>query len=239
MTPAAVAAALGSERFCRLPAPSMTALVGPEALTDWQGFADSWQYLEIDRHMGDGGRYRRRRFACFESRGDGVVRLPHQPHYQGADYNRLNGGIDRWFAPVVDHIAEHPLLRRLLGVCHEAFALAAGTPPCAAAWRVEMHQFRIEADARTLGLPTPEGTHRDGVDWVLVMLVARSNVAGGVTAITGPDRQPLGSFALEHRLDSVCLNDREVWHGVTPLTPEVPDRPAYRDVLVLTYRGVE
>ena len=31
---------------------------------------------------------------------------PHQPHYQGLDYNTLNGGIERWFKPIADEIGD-------------------------------------------------------------------------------------------------------------------------------------
>jgi hypothetical protein len=231
-----VSGELATKRFCRTPDIAMRDLLGEPSLASWPAFASSWDALELDQHMADGGRYRRRRYGCFESRGHGQVRLPHQPHYQSTDYNRLNGGIERWFAVVDDAVAGNPVLTRLLDVCHTSFAAAAGLTAADARWRVEMHQFRIEADARTVGQPTPEGTHRDGVDWVLVMLVARENVAGGVTAITDAQGRPLGEFALERPLDSVWLDDHEVWHGVTPLTPHDPGRLAHRDVLVLTFR---
>jgi len=99
-----------------------------------------------------------------------------------------------------------------------------------------MHQFRIEADPRHAGLPTPEGMHRDGVDWVAVTLIGRSNVAGGVTAVADAAGQTLGSFTLETPLDTVLLDDRRVWHGVTPVQPLDPATTAHRDVLVLTFR---
>jgi hypothetical protein len=33
------------------------------------------------------------------------------------------------------------------------------------------------------GQPTPEGVHRDGVDYVLVLMVRRTNIAQGTTTI--------------------------------------------------------
>ena len=108
--------------------------------------------------------------------------------------------------------------------------------PTTAAWLVEMHQFRIVADPRRAGLPTPEGRHRDGVDWVAVVLVGRHNVAGGVTAVTDGAGRDLGTFTLETPLDTVLLDDHRVWHGVTPVHPVDDAAPAHRDVLVLTFR---
>jgi hypothetical protein len=59
---------------------------------------------------------------------------------------------------------------------------------------VELHQFRIEAGDGEAGLPTPEGAHRDGVDWVIVMLVDRHNVASGVTDIFANGRRATGGL---------------------------------------------
>jgi hypothetical protein len=186
--------------------------------------------------MADGGRYRRRRYACYTVTGATVTRQPHRPHYQGRGYNALNGGIDRWFTPVDPAIGEHPSLTALLTWCSDTFAAAAGVPGGAASWLIEMHQFRIEADPRHAGLPTPEGMHRDGVDWVAVTLVGRHNVAGGVTAVADATGRTLGSFTLETPLDTVLLDDQRVWHGVTPVQPIDPATEAHRDVLVLTFR---
>ena len=86
------------------------------------------------------------------------------------------------------------------------------------------------------GRPTPEGLHRDGVDWVLVLLVRRENIASGETTIHDLEQRPLGSFTLEQPLDAAWVDDGRVYHGVTPVEPVEPGRPAYRDVLVVTYR---
>ncbi len=149
---------------------------------------------------------------------------------------RFNGGIERWFDPFKDEIASHPTLQAILGVC---FGLFDGlTPPAhrPKSWHVECHQFRIEARVGEHGQPTPEGLHRDGVDWVLVMLVTRENIAEGVTSIHDMTRKLLGRFTLTEPLDAAFVDDSRVYHGVTAVTPIRADRPAYRDVLVVTFR---
>jgi hypothetical protein len=230
------AGSLTGQGFARLAAADARDWLGPAAVADWDDFAASWNDLDTDEYMADGGRYRRRRYACFAVEGRAITRQPHRPHYQGRRYNALNGGVDRWFTPVDAAIGAHPSLTALLARCAETFAAAAGLPVDAASWLVEMHQFRIEADPRHAGLPTPEGMHRDGVDWVAVILVGRANVAGGVTAVADEAGRTLGSFTLEQPLDTVLLDDRRVWHGVTPVHPLDPALPAHRDVLVLTFR---
>ncbi len=221
--------------FARVRAPDMRRMVGEAALVAWPDYAESWKDLAIDGYMADGGRYRRRRHATFDARPGEIVRRAHQPHYQSLDYNALNGGVERWFEPVAEAVGEMPLSRRVLDLSLDVFSAVAG-PRAGFPWRVEMHQFRIEARAGEQGRPTPEGAHRDGVDWVLVMLVARENITAGVTDIFDPTGASLGSFTLMEPLDAVFIDDARVFHGVTAVEAVDPDRPAYRDVLVVTFR---
>jgi hypothetical protein len=238
---APIAARIAAQGFAFVEAPAMRAILLDEprargALGDWDAFAASWNDLGVDTYMADGGRYRRRRFAAFRIADDGIARKPHQPHYQSRDYNPLNGDIERWFDPVTEAAASHPALRAILYACHRLFG---GLTPALlqpAAWHVEIHQFRIEARPGADGQPTPEGMHRDGVDWVLVLLVGRDNIASGETAIHDLARQPLGSFTLKDPLDAALTDDGRVFHGVTPVQPLDPTRPGNRDVLVVTFR---
>jgi hypothetical protein len=105
-------------------------------------------------------------------------------------------------------------------------------------WAVEVHQFRIEARADAPGRPTPEGMHRDGVDHVLVLMIRRVNIASGTTTIRSSEDRLLDSFTLTDPLDAAILDDRKVYHGVTTVQPIDPKQPAYRDVLVVTFRKV-
>ncbi|MGH7073379.1 MAG: 2OG-Fe dioxygenase family protein [Stellaceae bacterium] len=214
----------------------MRALLGGTRWPEWATFCRSWDDLGADAYMADGGRYRRRRYAAFAVSGDGIVRKPHQPHYQSRDYNPLNGGIERWFEPVADAVAAHPALDAILRACQTLFASLAPAECRTAAWHVEVHQFRIEARLGQRGHPTPEGIHRDGVDWALVLLVTRENIAEGTTTIYDLEKRPLSSFTLAEPLDAAFVDDHRVFHGVTPIEPADRSRPGHRDVLVVTFR---
>ena len=230
--------ALERDGWARSDAPRTRALLQAHGGADWEGFAASWDDLGVDGYMADGGRYRRRRFACFAApSGDGgaIVRKPHHPHYQSRYYNPLNGGIERWFAPITDPIAAHPMLRAALLASRAVFDACAPVGPRPDAWHVEVHQFRIVA-GESEGKPTPEGMHKDGVDWVMVMLVSRVNIASGVTVLEDAAHRPLGGFTLTEPMDAAFVDDARVFHGVTPVTRVDPTRPAHRDVLVVTYR---
>lgn len=233
-----IAAALRSgPGFASVEAAGCRTLIGRQALVDWASFAESWNHLEIDTYMADGGRFRRRRYARFKTDSLGITREAHGPHFQSLEYNRLNGDVDRWFEPVTDAIASHPVTTRLLKLCFDIFAASTPSTSAAPVFKVEMHQFRIEPTQREAGKPTPEGMHRDGVDWVFVGLIARTGIAGGVTGIGDNEGRSLGAFTLAEPLDAVFLDDRRVRHGVTQVQVLESGQPAFRDVLVLTFRS--
>ncbi|MHB1059692.1 MAG: 2OG-Fe dioxygenase family protein [Rhodanobacter sp.] len=239
MTPhpdtSALHARLQRDGFAFVTADAMRGLLQAQALTDWPAFADSWNDLAPDAYLAASGRHRRRRHATFSVDADGAIRRgAHQPHYQSLQYNPLQGDIQRWFEPVLPAIADGASLGRILAFCRDCFGTLA---PDVRRWHVEVHQFRIEARIDEAGEPTPEGVHRDCVDYVLVLLVDRENIESGTTTIHAPDRRLLGSFTLTHALDAALVDDARVFHGVTAVTPLDPGKPAHRDVLVVTFRA--
>jgi hypothetical protein len=220
------------EGFVLAGAGDMRPLIGE--LRDWDAFAASWNDLVLDTHLPEGHRYRRRRHATLSAKAvEREFRVePHRPHFQTVEYNPLVGGIERWFEPVRPEILASESFRAIVG-----FTLALYSPlKPRASWHIECHQFRIEARPEAAGQPTPEGVHRDGVDYVLVLLVARRNIESGTTTVHALDDRTLGSFTLTEPLDAALVDDARVKHGVTPVRPIDPAPPAYRDVLVVTLR---
>ena len=204
---------------------------------DDQDFLDSWNRLEADQYMADGGKYRKRRHATYAimQPGQAAELMPYQPHYQTEDYNPLNGGVARYFAPILDDLHGSLTLAALLELGNRLFSQMAAHHQ----WHIELHQFRIEARDGKMGKPTPEGVHRDGVDFVIVVMIKRVNIDSGATTIYNLDHELVGDFMLRDTFDMVLVNDRELYHGVTPITPLDPQREAYRDVLVITFKRRE
>ena len=202
----------------------------------WKSFSSSWCHLEIDRYMADGGRYRRRRYATFLLNARGAFLQPRQPHYQTLDYNPLNGGVERWFEPISSQVIENPILRAIMHMVYQVVTELTSTHSLPVIWHVEMHQFRIETRLGQVGFPTPEGLHRDGVDWICIVMIKRENIAFGETSIYNLHHQCIAQFTLMHALDVAFVSDHRVYHGVTAIEVVKSDQPAYRDVLVLTLR---
>ena len=231
----ALLTALRNDGFRFLEAPAMRALLEAlGSLGDWAEFVESWDHLAPDRYLAQVGRHRRRRYGVYSAEGDRPVRRePHQPHYQSSTYNALQGDIERWFEPIATAVGDSTSLRTILEFSRGLFAQLA---PEVHRWHIEVHQFRIEAMPNEPGEPTPEGVHRDGVDYVLVLLIKRQNIASGTTTIHAVEGALLGSFTLTDPLDAALVDDSRVFHGVTPVTPLDTMLPAHRDVLVVTLR---
>lgn len=192
-----------------------------------------WADLPPDAFLKDGGRYRRRRHACFVVDGGCVTQVAHRAHWQPVQYNALHGGMQRLFEPILPELLAPPVWNQLLvwlgGVCS---ALKGSRP-----WFVEAHQFRIDT-TDGIGRPTPEGAHRDGVDMVAVFLVNREGVKGGETRVFDADGPNGQRFTLTEPWSVLLLDDAEVIHESTPIQPLQAHIPCgHRDTLVITLRA--
>ena len=122
-----------------------------------------------------------------------------------------------------------PAWRQLLRSIGELFAEVRAVPR----WFIEAHQFRIDT-ASGVGRPTPEGAHRDGVDFVAVILAGRRNILGGETRVFDAHGASGVRFTMQEPWSMLLLDDARVIHETTPIQGQGKD--GVRDTLVLTYR---
>lgn len=199
----------------------------PEVVQSW---GDLWNDLPPDAYLKDGGRYRRRRHSSFVVTGQSLEQVPHRAHWQPLSYNALHGGMTRWFEPMQASLTAHPAWTALLTRLAEGFSSLRGAQP----WYIEAHQFRIDT-TDGIGRPTPEGAHRDGVDFVVVILVSRVNVKGGESRVFEAQGRQGQRFTLTEPWSTLIMDDLQVIHETTPIQPD--GAMGHRDTLVLTFRG--
>lgn len=227
--PEHLAETLRAHGYAVLAPPAVCALVACP-LAELDAIKPSWEHLPVDQFLKDGGRYRRRRHASFVVDGSAVTQAPHRAHWQPTEYNALHGGMQRMFEPVAPATVAQPAWTRLLQALGNVCSAIKGVQP----WFVEAHQFRIDT-TDGIGRPTPEGAHRDGVDFVAILFVGRANIKGGETrvfAVDGPGGQ---RFTLSEPWSLLMLDDERVIHESTPVQPLAGS--GYRDTLVLTFRA--
>ena len=201
--------------------------VSVETLQDLKRF---WEDLPRDPYLKDGGRYRFRRHSSFEIKGKSLEMVPHRAHWQSVNYNALHGGIERWFEPSQTQLTGNPAWGSLvLGLAHVLNGVKQ-----VSTWFVEAHQFRIDT-TDGIGRPTPEGAHRDGVDFVAVFLLNRVGIKGGETRIFDAGGSAGLRFTLTEPWSLLLMNDERMIHESTPIQPL--GSYGFRDTLVLTFRS--
>lgn len=192
--------------------------------------APSWNQLPRDEYLRDGGRYRSRRHSCFiYEPAQSLQLVPHRAHWQPTEYNALHGGMERWFEPMSSQVLQTPVWNGLVAGLAELFARARPVQR----WYIEAHQFRIDT-AEGIGRPTPEGAHRDGVDYVAVLLVNRFHVRGGETRVFEAQGISGVRFTMSAPWTALLLDDAKVIHETTPIQNDGPG--GVRDTLVITFR---
>lgn len=214
----------------------------PEVLSS---LSPAWSDLPPDRHLKDGGRYRRRRHGSWiwQAQGHALTHVPHRAHWQPTSYNALHGGMLRWFDPITSVVADAPAFTHLLQGLAAFFTEAAnalpppeGEPLFDGRWFIEAHTFRIDTEGG-VGRPTPEGAHRDGMAYVAVILVERHGILGGETRVFEADGPNGVRFTLTEPWSALLLDDARVIHESTPIQPAQPDALGHRDTLVITFRA--
>ena len=212
--------------------------VDPFARQFQPAFAASWDDLEPDRYLKDGARFRERRYSRFayypaEHRFE---LMAHRPYFQSANANEYAGGIQREVAPFAQDTLANPMVAALIDLDFAQFPV---TEPelLGGRWEIQAHQFRIIARGDEAGEPTPEGIHRDEVDFGAIHLLRRTNADGGRSLLYDNAKEPLADFCLTDPLDTMYWADQQVLHAVTTLAPVDPSAPAIRDIVIFGFES--
>jgi hypothetical protein len=224
-----LAPAIQHDGFAIAAAASIAELTN-QTVADLNNLGEHWQDLPRDPYLKDGGRYRFRRHASYMLSGAELTMVPHRAHWQSLDYNALHGGIERWFEPITQALANNLAWQ---AVIKNTAGLLSSIKPVST-WFIEAHQFRIDT-SDGIGRPTPEGAHRDGVDFVGVFLINRHGIKGGETRIFEANTSAGLRFTLTEPWSVLLMNDERMIHETTPIQPTMPH--GYRDTLVLTFRS--
>ena len=139
-------------------------------------------------------------------------------------------GEERRFAPVPDAILGAPLFVEWVWFWFDLLP-ATLFPPTALAL-VEVHLMRTRP-----GPVIVNKFHKDGEPFFVLSLIECRNVDGAITQVArdGDGEQVVDRFELAEPLDSLLVDDRSVFHNVTPFRAADQSQPAFRDVLNLGY----
>lgn len=205
----------------------------PELLAALEELLQGWDALPEDRFMGDGGRYRTRRYSRFRlDRETGELSsLSGTSIYQSREDNPLNGGLVRTFEPLDEGTRANPFLRGLVWFDFTSLPIGPDRPRY---WAVGVHQVRITAAPGVGGKPTPEGIHIDGEEYTVQHLFRRENISGGTFTAYDADRRPVFEWLQTERLDSVFFTGTTL-HDATPVESADGSTPGRRDILLIDF----
>ncbi len=191
----------------------------------------SFSRLALDTQMGDGGRYRYRRYSRFlyEPKPGRLKLAEGNSIYQSLQDNPLNGGLERTFEPLEEGTVANPLLRHLIEFDFTNLPIEKD-----GAWVVGVHQVRIRALPGVPGQPTPEGIHIDAEQFTVQHLLNRQNVRGGVFLAYDQQHQPCFEWLQEEPLDSVFFTGKTL-HSASPVVSLDGKKEGFRDILLIDF----
>jgi hypothetical protein len=159
-----------------------------------------------------------------------IHRAAHGPLFQPKEYNPVHGDIVR------DYEEMDERLGRLL---EPAIHIFAGCARLGRQHEILVQAQRITAssgDDGNTGYPVVEGWHQDNISVLGIFLVNRVNVAGGISMLARDRRGEDLAFAQTLSMgDLLLVDDTAFWHNTTPIARIDPARPAYRDIVIMTW----
>ncbi|MEM9523189.1 MAG: 2OG-Fe dioxygenase family protein [Pseudomonadota bacterium] len=102
-------------------------------------------------------------------------------------------------------------------------------------YMIDVDLFRVSSEDGKAS-PTTSGRHQDGQDWLFMHFVAAENNRPVVSEIAEcPDAaHPLFEKPMTGFLETLCVNDRKLWHAANAVEQLDPSKPARRDLLLVS-----
>ena len=197
---------------------NIAALVTPE-------FQASYDELYFDDYHPDGTRTRRfsQYYLTFENDEPQIEALPIRPFSQKLLNNPLVGNQLRYFPAVKTD------LRPFILNGFETLGVSRSN-----SLQVNCHQIRVAGKPEQIGRSSPEGIHRDGVDFVLMGCINRINVTGGESRIYDNNKNLVHSRTLQTS-EGLIVDDRVGYHYASDFELEDPAKGGHRDMLIIAF----
>lgn len=227
-----VATRLSDSRVCHLLGEQLREQLAFFDQRSWREFAGSWNNLCLDALKQDKGRYRLRR--CLEWEVHSGLREPRRPAYRPQTllppYRPPGSAPERPGEPVEEHVVSNAFFTGLMRWALGVFEQLEGQRN----WRVQVFQKRTVATPRWVAPPSRDAG-RQGVTYLLAMLIKRTNARGGETTFYDRTGAELGRMMMLHPMDCLLAHDEQVLHGVTPLLADSQKENACSDVMIARF----
>src|SRR5215469_4889116 len=184
-------------------------------------FLESFARLPPDVYAPTANRFRRFSQFRLSYKHDrwSLNRLPHRPLIQARAYNQVAGNLARHFEPLecdpslfVDSI----LRAAKLDTCVD--------------WHLDVNQYRVIANEHAPGICVPEGIHRDGHQFVKIMVFRRQRISGAELTLYPLDAdEPFFTRIIEEG-QAIVIDDTRMRHYATDISA-IARQGGYRDYI--------
>jgi hypothetical protein len=168
--------------------------------------------------------YRYKSLSRCRLNGSQIEKQPHTPLFQNKMVNPVHGGRVRVYPEITN-----------LHYAKEVILLFANTFRIDYSYEILVQAQRTKCTQEKIGITTPEGFHRDDIDFLAILCVNQYNILGSETQLL--DSQ--GNIIFKQILspgEILLINDSQVLHYTSPITLKNPDFNDYgfRDVLIIS-----
>ena len=106
-------------------------------------------------------------------------------------------------------------------------------------YELGIHQIRIISSKDIVGYPVPEGWHKDGFDFVILLNINTKNIIGGISRIREKLNDNYDHFSkLLKSGEYIFINDKKYFHYADPINVKNINKKGTRDIFVLTIKKI-
>lgn len=157
---------------------------------------------------------------------------PDSNFYQKKKINRSAGGKIRKFIKL-----DKKVLNLLIKLIEKNFIIFLDTNKN---YSFGIHLLRIKCGDDFVGYPVPEGWHKDGFDFVIILNVTSKNIKGGTSRLkTNLNLDKKDDFSeFLKKGEFVFFNDKKYNHYTDPIIIDKEKKKSYRDTIVITIKKI-
>ncbi|MBI6548796.1 2OG-Fe dioxygenase family protein [Xenorhabdus lircayensis] len=228
-----ISARLMNEHYCHTP--YFSKLISYDS-KEIKTFKDHWNNLALDQNFKD-YTHRERRILryYYHSAQESPLQLNRNTEYRSSiTYNieYKQGANQLSYAEetfITDPIMQHILATNI--------AILGDRLTKEHHYAIDIHQFRVKTQSGKES-PTTSGIHQDSQDWIFMHFIQSHNTEPVISEVHATEHEapPLLHTAMEHFLETLVINDKQLYHRASNVRQVSPTNAAFRDLLLVTFR---
>ncbi|PHM36564.1 2OG-Fe dioxygenase family protein [Xenorhabdus innexi] len=133
-----------------------------------------------------------------------------------------------------EHFIHHPIMQHVLST---DIAILGERLIKGHHYSIDIHQFRVKATSGKES-PTTSGIHQDGQDWIFMHFIQSHNIAPVISEVhkSGDEAPPLLQTVMTQFLETLTIDDKQLYHRAGNVRQISPATEAFRDLLLVTFR---